>query len=66
MNHKDPNQCYQREIALFDNIIAALNEVARQAYQLVPRSSLSGGVSEKEGGTLEQMKRMDRKLMAIQ
>ena len=53
MNHKDANQCYQREIALFDNIISALTELARQTQQHMPRSSLSGGVSDKEGGTYE-------------
>lgn len=66
MNHKDANQCYQREIVLFENIIATLTEVARQAQLHVPRSSQSCGVSDKEGGNFEQMRRMDKKLLAIQ
>lgn len=65
MNHKDPNQCYQREIVLFGNIINALTEVARQAQLPLPRSSASCAVSDKEGGTYEHMKRMDKKLLAI-
>lgn len=31
MNHKDTNQCYAREIKLFDNLIGTLTEVARHA-----------------------------------
>ena len=32
----------------------------------VPPTSQSCGVSDKEGGTYEQMRRMDKKLLAIQ
>jgi hypothetical protein len=39
MNHKDANQCYKREIVLFENIIASLTEVARQAQMHMPPSS---------------------------
>ena len=66
MNHKDPNQCYKREMVLFDNIIAALTELARQTPVPMPRSSQSCAQSDKEGGTQEMMKRMDRKMLAIQ
>lgn len=66
MNHKDPNQCYKREIALFTSLISALQEVARQTTVPLPRSSMSCHQSDKEGGTQEMMKRMDRKMQAIQ
>jgi hypothetical protein len=64
MNHNDGNMCYAREIVLFDNIIATLNETAKQSHMLLQPSS--GGVSDKEGGNFEQMRRMDQKLIAIQ
>lgn len=51
MNHKDPNQCYQREIVLFSNIITSLTEVARNTPIPVPRVSQSCVQSDKEGGT---------------
>lgn len=53
MNHKDANQCYKREIVLFENIITSLTEVARQSQMHMPPPSQSCGVSDKEGGTYE-------------
>ena len=53
MNHNDSQQCFKREIKLFERVIARLNDV----YFGDPNMSYVSDNSENEGGNFEQLAR---------
>jgi hypothetical protein len=55
MNHNDSQQCFKREIKLFDRVITRLSDV----YFGDPNMSYVTDNSENEGGNFEQMQRME-------